>query len=91
MVDLYDALSRRHSLIPRANTHEGVKRYDGTKNQFCAIARLPRPEQQITSSSSKAQPRGFATDRTSESTQRKRKTRGPKDRVFLKRIEKLSA
>jgi hypothetical protein len=32
MVDLYDAHSRRPSLIPRANTHEGVKRYDSAKN-----------------------------------------------------------
>jgi len=31
MVDLYDAHSRRPSLIPGANTYKGMKRYNRTK------------------------------------------------------------
>jgi hypothetical protein len=52
---------------------------------------IARPEQQVIVQKRKAARRGFEADPTSESPQRKKKTRGPKDRVFLKRFEKLSA
>ena len=41
MVDRYDAHSRRPSHIPRANTREGMKRYDGTETHGARQSNRP--------------------------------------------------